>query len=107
RGGARTGVDRAGAEPCQGVRAASATAEGGDMSRIVAFAKKELGLKLWPGQAEVAKAFEDGSYSTLVLQCGRRSGKSTLSDVFALFDALARDLSSKLRRGEPKITAIL
>jgi len=78
------------------------------VSQIVDFARQELGLELYAGQAQVVDTFEAGGHSQLILQCGRRAGKSTLADVFALYDATARDhLRSHIRLGEPRISAII
>ncbi len=78
------------------------------MSTIRTFASKELGLTLHPGQAEMVREFEQGRYSQAIWQCGRRAGKSLLSDVLALFDVTARDhLRKRLRPGEPRVSAIV
>jgi hypothetical protein len=52
--------------------------------------------------------FETGNYQQAMWRWGRRSGKSLLSDVLALYDATMRDeLRAKLRPHEPRITAII
>lgn len=78
------------------------------MSQIVAFAKDELGLTLTPGQAEMVSEFEAGGFSEAVWKCGRRGGKSTLADVIALYDCIARDhLREHLLPDEPRIAGIV
>src|SRR6266446_1515550 len=78
------------------------------MSNIVAFARDELRLDLTPAQAEMLQTFESGGHSQAVWQCGRRGGKSLLSDVLALYDVAARGhLRQKMRPGEPRISAIV
>lgn len=78
------------------------------MSAIADFARDELRFPLWPGQAEVLDQFESGGYSTLVLQCGRRSGKSTVADIVAVYDASVRaHLQQYVRPGEERIAAII
>lgn len=76
--------------------------------RLTTFAKRELGLTLTPGQATALTDFEQGKYQRAVWRWGRRSGKSLLSDVLALYDATMRDeLRTKLRPHEPRITAVV
>jgi hypothetical protein len=44
----------------------------------------------------------------MVLRVGRRSGKSLISDVVVLYDALLRDhLRAKLRPAEPRLSIIV
>ncbi len=77
-------------------------------SRIVEFASRELGLELSDGQAEAVATFEAGGYEQAVWRWGRRSGKSLMADVLALYDATVRDgLRSKVRPGEPRVSAII
>ena len=77
-------------------------------ARIVKFASDELGLTLTEAQAEMLSSFELGEYSTAVWQCGRRGGKSLLSDVLALYDVAVRDqLRVRMRPGELRIAAIV
>jgi hypothetical protein len=78
------------------------------VSQIVAFARDELNLTLTPGQAEMVTEFEEGGYSEAVWKCGRRGGKSTLADVLALYDCIARDhLRGFLLPDEPRIAGIV
>jgi hypothetical protein len=75
---------------------------------IARFAEEELGLTLTPAQREMVTSFTGGGFSQAVWQCGRRGGKSLLADVLVLADvALRDDLRSKLRRGEPRISAVI
>lgn len=78
------------------------------MSRIEAFARDELGLKLNRGQRRAAREWERAHYQQAVLRWGRRAGKSTWADVVALFDATMRDqLRSMMRPGETRVTGIV
>jgi len=78
------------------------------VSQIVAFAGEELGLELTPGQAEMVTEFEMGGFSEAVWKCGRRGGKSTLADVLALYDCVARDhLRAQLLPDEPRVAGIV
>ncbi|MDQ6794346.1 MAG: hypothetical protein M3067_05940 [Chloroflexota bacterium] len=78
------------------------------MSRILEFAREELGLDLSAVQSEMLASFEASGASQAVWQCGRRGGKSLLADVLALFDAGVRDqLREHLRPGEPRVTAVV
>lgn len=78
------------------------------MSRIVSFARDELGLALTPAQSEMLSTFEASGCHQAVWQCGRRGGKSLLADVLALYDVAVRDqLREELRAGEPRIAAIV
>lgn len=77
------------------------------MSAIAQFAREELHLELTPMQARAVSEFEDG-HQHAVWPWGRRSGKSLMADVIALYDALVRDtLREKMLMGENRITAIL
>lgn len=77
------------------------------MSAIAAFAKDELGLTLTPYQERAVGEFEDG-HQQAIWRWGRRSGKSLLADVIALYDALVRDhLRDKMLSGEQRTTAII
>lgn len=77
-------------------------------SAILAFASDELGLVLTDAQAEMVSTFTDGPFHEAVWQCGRRGGKSLLADVLALYDVAVRGhLQAKVRRGEPRVSAII
>jgi hypothetical protein len=77
------------------------------MGSIAAFAREELQLFLTPMQERAVSEFEDG-HQQAVWRWGRRSGKSLLADVIALYDALVRDdLREKMLYGENRITSIL
>jgi hypothetical protein len=77
------------------------------VSAIAAFARDELNLTLTPLQEQAVGEFENG-HQQCVIRAGRRSGKSLLADVIALFDALVRDhLREKMLSGEHRVTAII
>jgi len=46
-----------------------------------------LGLKLYEKQKEALKLFYEGNYRELIMAIGRRSGKTFLTSIFALFEA--------------------
>lgn len=74
---------------------------------IAAFARDELGLQLTAKQQQAVDEFEDG-HQQAVIRAGRRSGKSLLADILALYDALVRDhLRDKMLPGEVRITAVV
>jgi hypothetical protein len=70
------------------------------MRGILEFAREELGLALSDRQKEALLGVS--SHSLSLLCCGRRSGKTLIAAVWALYDALVRDLSEHLRPGEPR-----
>lgn len=77
-------------------------------SGIADFAYEELGLTLTPKQAEALSRFENGGHQQAVIRAGRRSGKSLLADIIAIYDALVRDdLRDKMLPGENRVTAII
>ena len=78
------------------------------MSKIVTFARQELGLELYPKQAEAVALFEEGGYQLLTLRWGRRAGKSTVAEIISLYDAIVRDhLREHLRDGELRISGLI
>ena len=52
---------------------------------IVEFAKRELGVKLYAGQAEALLEYYNSGAPNWLLLAGRRSGKSLISDVIATY----------------------
>jgi hypothetical protein len=78
------------------------------MIGLVKFASRELGITLTPGQHEMLDSFDRGGFSEATWCCGRRGGKSLLSDIMVLSDvALRGDLREFVRPGEPKVSAII
>lgn len=78
------------------------------MSAICTFAREELGLRLRGRQEQAVSEFEAGGFQQAVWRCGRRSGKSLMADVLALYDAAARShLRERMLPGEPRIAAII
>ena len=74
---------------------------------IAAFARDELGLQLTPLQERAVGEFEEG-HQQAVIRAGRRSGKSLLADILALYDALVRDdLRDKMLPGEWRVASIV
>lgn len=77
-------------------------------SRIVDFARDELGLELYPKQAEAVTEFENRGYQLLTLRWGRRAGKSTVAEIISLYDAIVRDhLREHMRDGELRISGLI
>lgn len=62
-----------------------------------------LNLKLWPKQKEILEQLWSGNYQTWVLALGRRSGKTLMSAVVAIYAAVVKAPQYKafLRPGEP------
>ena len=78
------------------------------MNRLVEFARDELGITLTPSQAEMLGSFDEGDFEQAVWQCGRRAGKSLLSDIIVLADVALRDhLRAAMRPGEQRVSAIV
>jgi hypothetical protein len=59
-----------------------------------------LGISLYPLQAEALMGMASNTLVTLA--CGRRSGKSLTTGIWAAYDATMRDLTRHQRRGEPR-----
>jgi hypothetical protein len=67
---------------------------------LVDFAEQVLGLKLYPRQAEILAEYEQALIAELILCLGRRSGKTLLAAVIALYNALVESYDGFLRPGE-------
>lgn len=68
---------------------------------IVEFAR-ELGVDLYDGQRQALEEYFASGRQNWLLLAGRRSGKSLVSDVCALYDACVVDYSRFLLPGEPR-----
>lgn len=77
------------------------------MTQIIEFARDELGIDLYPGQAQVLSDYIQSQARNLLLLAGRRGGKSLISDVLACFDAVVEDYSGYLRPGEDRYILIV
>jgi len=77
------------------------------MAQIIDFARNELGIDLYPGQAQVLEEYIASGKRNLLLLAGRRGGKSLLSDVIACYDAVVEDYSAHLRPGEDRYILIV
>jgi len=73
---------------------------------IVEFAD-ELGVKLYPGQAEALMDYYNSGRPNWLLLAGRRSGKSLISDVIACYEATVPDFANILRPSEERFILIL
>lgn len=76
------------------------------MTKIVEFSA-ELGVRLYPNQAETVQGYLQSGKPNLLLLAGRRSGKSLLSDLLVLWDAVIGDYSAFLMEGEPRYIIII
>lgn len=77
------------------------------MHKIVEFAEKRLGVKLYPGQAQALSEYYESGAPHWLLLAGRRGGKSLLSDVIAIYEATVSDLTGMLRENETRFILIL
>src|SRR6266849_276620 len=77
------------------------------MKPLVAFAEKQLGVELWPGQVEVLKSAVASGKRKWVLCLGRRSGKSLLAAIVAVYNACIEDYSGLLRAGETRFIIVV
>src|SRR4051794_38046188 len=75
------------------------------MRDVLAFARDVLSLQLHPRQAEALLAL--AAYQLCLLCLGRRSGKTLLACVWAVYDAVVRDLAMHLRPGEPRYICVV
>lgn len=76
------------------------------MHKIVEFAG-ELGVRLYPAQAQAVSDYMESGRPHFLLIAGRRSGKSLLSDILVLWDACIGDYSRFLLPGEPRYIIIV
>lgn len=74
---------------------------------IVEFAERELGVKLYPGQAKALLEYYQSGKPNWLFLAGRRSGKSLLSDIIACYEALIPDFSEILRPGEERFIILI
>lgn len=77
------------------------------MAQIIDFAKDELGIALYPGQAQVIADYYESGKNNWLLLSGRRGGKSLLSDVIACYEATVEDFSGITREGEDRYILIV
>lgn len=77
------------------------------MTQIIDFARDELGIDLYPGQAQVLSDYTASGKRNLLLLAGRRGGKSLISDVLACYDAAVEDYTGYLRPGEDRYILIV
>ena len=83
------------------------TAGGKKMAQIIDFARDELGITLYEGQAQVLADYYASAKNNWLLLSGRRGGKSLLSDVIACYEATVEDFSSYLRPNEDRYILIV
>jgi hypothetical protein len=76
------------------------------MHQIIEFAK-ELGVNLYEGQAQALDEYYTSGKPNWLLLCGRRSGKSLLSDLIAIYEAVIPDFTGMIRPGEQRFIMIV
>jgi hypothetical protein len=74
---------------------------------VVTFAELELGVKLYPGQADELRAYYASGKPNLLLLVGRRAGKSLLAAIVALYEAVVADFTGLLRQDEPRYVILV
>lgn len=67
------------------------------MHQVINFARDQLGVKLYPGQAAELEAYYQSGLPNWLLLAGRQSGKSTISDIIACYEAIVPDFSQEAR----------
>ncbi len=77
------------------------------MKGVVSFAEQQLGIELYPKQAEILSAWSESGKKKAVLCLGRRSGKGIMSAVTCIYDAVVPDLRGYLRQGELRYVVIV
>lgn len=81
--------------------------QGAKMAQIIEFARDELGIDLYPGQAAALTEYYESGRLNWLLLAGRRGGKSLLSDIIACYDAAVEDYTGYLRPGESRYILIV
>ena len=76
------------------------------MHQIIDFAG-ELGVKLYPGQAEALDSYYGSTQPNWLLLAGRRSGKSLLSDLIVCYESVVPGFAGMLRKGEQRFIIIV
>ncbi len=71
----------------------------------ITFARDVLGVSLYPRQKEALRGIAAHPLSLLCL--GRRSGKTLVACIWAVYDAVVRDLSEYVRPGETRYVVVV
>ena len=72
---------------------------------VISFAGDVLGVSLYPRQKEALRGVASHPLSLLCL--GRRSGKTLVACIWAVYDAVVRDLSEHVRPGETRYVVVV
>ncbi len=72
---------------------------------VISFAGDVLGVSLYPRQKEALRGVASHQLSLLCL--GRRSGKTLVACIWAVYDAVVRDLAEHVRPGEPRYVVVV
>ncbi len=71
----------------------------------ITFARDVLGIRLHPSQKEALRGV--ASHELALLCLGRRSGKTLVACILAVYDAVVRDLSEHVRPAEPRYVVVV
>lgn len=77
------------------------------MHRICEFAGEQLGVNLYPGQAQALTDYYESGRGNWLLLSGRRGGKSLLADVIACYEAVVSDFQGITREGEDRYIIVV
>lgn len=77
------------------------------MQTITEFAARELGVKLYPGQADALEEYYASGRPNWLFLAGRRSGKSLISDIIAVYESVVPDFGDILRPGETRFVILV
>ena len=77
------------------------------MHPIIDFAEHSLGVKLYPGQVEALNSYYESGKRNWLLLSGRRGGKSLLSDLICIYEAVIPNLDQYIRPGEERYVLIV
>jgi hypothetical protein len=77
------------------------------MHQIVEFAQNELGVTLYPGQAQALNEYYTSGRQNWLLLAGRRGGKSLLSDIVAIYESVVPSFEGMLRDNEDRYVIIV
>lgn len=77
------------------------------MHKIIDFTMNQLGIKLHPGQAVALSDYYTSGRSNWLMLAGRRSGKSLISDIVAVYESLVPSFADVLRPGEERFIILI
>jgi hypothetical protein len=77
------------------------------MHPIIDFSEHTLGVHLYPGQVEALTAYYESGKPNWLLLSGRRGGKSLISDIVTIYEAVIPNLDQYLRPGEERYVLLV